>query len=77
MQRNDPILSKPTNKDYLVFTNVDIDKGEVEIHGEWLIKDLVEQDLVGECKLASYAKTKVAFYLKDLIGDENAEQNAV
>ena len=70
MQRNDPILSKPTNKDYLVFTNVDIDKGEVEIHGEWLIKDLIEQGKVGECKLASYAKTKVAFYLKDLIEDE-------
>jgi hypothetical protein len=67
MQKNDPILSKPTDKDYLVFTNVDIDKGEVEIHGEWLIKDLISDGKVGECKVASYAKTKVAFYLEDLV----------
>jgi hypothetical protein len=71
MQKNDPILAKPTDKDYLVFTNVDIEKGEVTIHGEWLIKDLIEQGKVGECKVASYAKTKVAFYLDDLVPERS------
>lgn len=70
MQRNDPILAAPTDKDYLIFTNTNIEDGEVEIHGEFLIKDLIASGKVGECKLASFGKTKVAFYLEDLKDDK-------
>lgn len=65
MQRCDKVL-KEQDKDYIALTSVDIAKGEVTIFGLYSIKYLVENDLIGECKVPSFRKTKVALYLNQI-----------
>jgi hypothetical protein len=68
-QRRDPLFAKGGYNHYLVTTVVDLDKNEVEVLGFFPMYSVLKKDLVGECKLEWFRKTKVAIYFKDL--DEN------
>ena len=64
LQRRDRIVTSPTDNEYFIFTKV---IGlEVEIMGVCRIKDIVDNELWGECKVFSYKHSKVALYLDDL-----------
>lgn len=65
MQRHDKVLSEQ-NKDYIALTSVDLVKGEVHIFGVYSLKYLVDNNLIGECKVPSFRKTKVALYLSQI-----------
>jgi hypothetical protein len=65
MQRYDPCLKNP-DKDYIVLTTVDIENSTVYIHGFFSLKAVVENSLVGECKVPAFRTNKVALYLKDI-----------
>jgi len=66
LQRTDPMLKDPKDNEYLIFTNVDIDKATVEILGCVKVKDIIDNDLIGECKVNWFRKTKVALYWDDI-----------
>lgn len=64
LQKTDPMLSKPKDNEYLLFTEVDGD--EVTILGLVKVQEMVDNKLIGECRVPAFAKTKVALYLDDL-----------
>ena len=45
---------------------VNLEEGTVEIYGVMNFKTIIEKELVGECALEWFRKSKVAIYLKDL-----------
>lgn len=64
LQKKDPILSEPSNKDYLVLTNVHTFSGIITIHGMWQVSNIL--DKIGEPKVPSFRATKAAIYLEDI-----------
>jgi hypothetical protein len=64
LQKTDPMLSKPSSTEYLLFTEVS--GNEITILGIANVKEMVDNGLVGVCKVPMFAKTKVALYLEDL-----------
>jgi len=66
MQRSDPLFKDVPFKQYMIPTVVDLEGGTVEIYGVMNFKTIIEKELVGECALEWFRKSKVAIYLKDL-----------
>ena len=64
-QRSDKLISTPEANEFLAFTNVNLSTMEVEVLGFVNAKTMVELDLIGECKVPWFQKTKVAIYLED------------
>jgi len=65
LQRKDKITACASDSEYFIFAS---NNGlEVEILGICKVKDIVDGNLFGECKVYQYRHTKVALYLKDLI----------
>lgn len=67
-QRTDKLTYKPDPIDVLVFVIVDLDKGFGNILGMVEATTLFAKGLWGECKVPSYAKTKVALYFDKIEG---------
>jgi len=66
LQRRDPLVLSPTEKDYLVCCHVNLEDGEVTVTGIIKVLNIAKNNLWGECRVPAYAKTKVALYMKDL-----------
>lgn len=66
LQRTDSLIKSPQKDHLLVPTIVDLDNSIVEIYGTIPVTKIVENDLLGECKIEWLRKTKVAIYLEDL-----------
>lgn len=66
MQRTDPLLNTAPLHNYLVPCTVDLDTRVVKIHGIIPFRSLVDKNLIGECRLEWFRKTKVAIYLDQI-----------
>lgn len=64
-QRSDKLVSDPDGNEFMAFTNVDLESREVEVLGFVNAKMMLELNLLGECKVPFYRKTKVAIYLEE------------
>jgi len=64
MQRRDPIINDPKFGHYLMPCFVD--GNSVEILGCVPLKTIVENDLIGECKVPKFRTNKVALYWDDI-----------
>jgi hypothetical protein len=64
LQKSDKIVKEPGKNDLFVFTNVD--GLEVEILGVVACKDIIDFDLLDECKVPYYRHSKHALYFKDI-----------
>jgi hypothetical protein len=61
-QRNDPLFKNEGYNHYLVTTVVDLDKNTVEVLGFFPMFSVLKKNLIGECKVPWFQKTKVALY---------------
>ena len=66
MQRYDPLIKNPVERNYLVPCSVDIDTGEVWILAMPTFIGLHKLDCFGECKVPAFQRTKVAIYYDEL-----------
>jgi hypothetical protein len=64
LQRSDKVVSDPQDGEYFILTCVE--GKEVEILACIFIRDIVNNQLWGECKVPRYRHSKVALYLDDL-----------
>jgi len=64
LQKSDKITQEPSDYDYFVFTKVD--GLEVEILGVVKCKDIIDNDLLDECKVPMFRHSKHALYFKDI-----------
>lgn len=64
LQKSDKIINNPERNELFLFTNVD--GLEVEILGVVSCKDIVEFNLLDECKVPYYRHTKHALYFNDI-----------
>jgi len=64
LQKTDPMLARPNAQDYLLFTEVEGD--EVNILGLVNVKEMVDNRLIGECRVPAFRQTKIALYLNQL-----------
>lgn len=72
LQRRDKVVAEPKDNEFFILTCVkDL---EVEILACIQIKDIVESQLWGECRVPSYRHSKVALYLNDLEGKINTRR---
>ena len=70
LQRHDPLFKDSTGYNhFLVTCVVDEDKQEVEVLGFFPMAAILRKELIGECKVPSFRRTKVAIYHNSL--DEN------
>jgi len=65
-QRKDPLFANSGYNHYLVTTIVDLEKNTVEILGFFPMFSVLKKNLIGECKVEWFRKTKVALYHEDL-----------
>lgn len=64
LQRRDKLVSEPKEDEFFAFTCV---KGkEVEILGIVACKDIVDNDLLSECRVPRYRHSKVALYFDEI-----------
>lgn len=66
LQRRDPLINNPTNKDYIVPCVVDLDTNTVNIWGVISFKALVKNGCIGECAVHQLRHSKVALYLSSM-----------
>jgi hypothetical protein len=66
LQRRDPLVNKPTSKDYVIPCVVDLDTNSVNIWGVISFKAIVKNGKVGECAVHQLRNSKVALYLNEL-----------
>ncbi len=67
-QKTDRLLNNPEDDEYFVFTKVE--DREVEILAIVKVKDIVENDLIGEPSVYQYRHTKRALYLDDILNSD-------
>lgn len=66
LQRYDPLFKGTGYNNYIVPSVVDLDTNTVELFGIFPVATVLNKDLVGECKVPHFRRTKVALYFKDL-----------
>lgn len=66
MQRHDPIFKGTGVNHYMVCTEVDEDKQEVEVLGFFPVSTIINKGLIGECKVPMFRMSKVAIYFNSL-----------
>lgn len=66
LQRRDPLVNKPTIKDYVIPAVVDLKSNTVDIWGVISFKAIVRNNCVGECAVHQLRHTKVALYLSSM-----------
>jgi hypothetical protein len=62
LQRSDKLIKSPHKDEFLAFTNVDLDSMSVNILGIIRAKDIIDYNLLDECRVPRYRHTKVALY---------------
>jgi hypothetical protein len=73
-QRYDPLFKGSGYNHYLVPTVVDLEKNEVEVLGFFPMHSVMQRGCIGECKVPSFRRTKVAIYYDCL--DEHISRRA-
>lgn len=66
MQKRDKVINNPSELDYMIPCVVDLDTLKVNIYGIIKYQDILDNDLLGECKVEWLRRTKKAIYLDDL-----------
>lgn len=62
LQRSDKLTKSPGDEEFIAFTNVDLDSVTVELLGIVKAKDIIDNNLLDECRVPRYRHTKVALY---------------
>jgi hypothetical protein len=66
LQRKDPLLNKQLVNHFMILTTVNTQSGVVLIHGIVDVNAIIDNGLIGECKLLWFRESKVAIYASDL-----------
>lgn len=73
LQKTDPILYRPSNNDIIVFTCVS--DNICKILGSVKVIDILKYNLIGQCRVPSFRRTKVALYWDQIKKFSNIELN--
>lgn len=66
LQRRDPLVNKPTIKDYIIPCVVDLETNTATLYGVMSFRAIVKNNGVGECKVHQLRHSKVALYLESM-----------
>lgn len=66
LQKTDKVIKDPGCNEYFAFCEVDVDTRKVRILGIVKCRDIVKNELLGECKVPYFRHSKVALYMSEI-----------